>query len=169
MKEKVMKNQEGVTLFALIITVIIIMVLASVTTYMGIESLDKLRLQTISTNMLMIQIKCKSYAEKAAFSNDTSELKGTLLSTVLEDSSSEEYLEVNKLIENGTISTDDEYYDKLYLITPEDLVEMGLEIETNGAYYIVNYHTEEVYYTQGYEINDITYYKLSELQVTVDI
>ena len=60
-----------------------------------------------------------------------------------------------------------EEYDYYYVVNQEVLNEIGLsEIKLeNGEYFIVNYNTYEVIYTEGYRDEyKNTYYKLTEIQ-----
>ena len=59
-----MKNNSGITLLALIIIVIVLIIIASISVYEGKELIAKSKVQTLETNMLIIQAKAKSYAEE---------------------------------------------------------------------------------------------------------
>lgn len=80
------KNNKGITLTALTITIIVLLILASITIYSGIESIQKAELESLKTNMLLIKAKAKEYVEQASFKNGVNnnnldeakkELKGT--------------------------------------------------------------------------------------------
>ena len=49
------KNNKGITLIALTITIIILLILASITIYSGKESIKKAQLESLKTNMLLIK------------------------------------------------------------------------------------------------------------------
>ena len=51
-----------------------------------------------------------------------------------------------------------------YLLSQNDLNEMGLEKVNEDSGYIVNYETNEIIYVKGFEAKDKTYYKLSEMK-----
>ena len=61
------KNNKGITLIALTITIIILLILASITIYSGKESIKKAQLESLKTNMLLIKAKAKEYVEQASF------------------------------------------------------------------------------------------------------
>ena len=63
------KNNKGITLIALTITIIILLILASITIYSGKESIKKAQLESLKTNMLLIKAKAKEYVEQASFKN----------------------------------------------------------------------------------------------------
>lgn len=147
-------NSKGITIISLVITIIIILVLTSITVYTGDNIIKKARLQTINTNMMLIQAKTKTIAEQAKFNKDTSNYKGNPVNNISGNK------KIDKLLEQGIIENADIYY----LLSSEDLVNMGLEkIEIDDGY-IVNYETEEIIYVRGFETEGVTYYKLSEMK-----
>ena len=58
------KNNSGITLLVLVITIVVLTIIASITVYEGKELIDKSKVQTLETNMLTIQAKVKAYAEE---------------------------------------------------------------------------------------------------------
>ena len=158
------KNNKGITLIALTITIIILLILASITIYSGKESIKKAQLESLKTNMLLIKAKAKEYVEQASFKNGVNkseiseeaknELKG-------KESNASDYSKQNITINGGEI---------LYKLTSDNLKEMGLKDVKLGSNeeYLVKYNikdvTVEVYNTSGYENNGTTVYSLSELE-----
>lgn len=158
------KNNKGITLIALTITIIILLILASITIYSGKESIKKAQLESLKTNMLLIKAKAKEYVEQASFKNGVNkseiseeaknELKG-------EEVNASDYSKQNIIINGGEI---------LYKLTSDNLKEMGLKDIKLGSNeeYLVKYNikdvTVEVYNTSGYENNGTTVYSLSELE-----
>ena len=158
------KNNKGITLIALTITIIILLILASITIYSGKESIKKAQLESLKTNMLLIKAKAKEYVEQASFKNGVNkseiseeaknELKG-------KDANASDYSKQNITINGGEI---------LYKLTSDNLKEMGLKDVKLGSNeeYLVKYNikdvTVEVYNTSGYENNGTTVYSLSELE-----
>ena len=158
------KNNKGITLIALTITIIILLILASITIYSGKESIKKAQLESLKTNMLLIKAKAKEYVEQASFKNGVNkseiseeaknELKG-------KEANVSDYSKQNITINGGEI---------LYKLTSDNLKEMGLKDVKLGSNeeYLVKYNikdvTVEVYNTSGYENNGTTVYSLSELE-----
>ena len=57
-------------------------------------------------------------------------------------------------------------FSKYYIIEKETLEEIGLQnINLKKGFYIVNYNTDEIIYSEGVKIGENTYYKLSELKL----
>ena len=61
------KNNKGITLVALVITVIIILVIGAITVYEGSKLVDEAKYEDVKTNMLLIQAEVKNFAEQAKF------------------------------------------------------------------------------------------------------
>ena len=58
-----MKNQKGITLSTLVVTIIILVILAAVSLRTGSEVLNSSKMQNLKTNMLLIQAKAREYTE----------------------------------------------------------------------------------------------------------
>ena len=72
---------------------------------------------------------------------------------------------IKELLEKGIISQDEGQFSKYYILEKVNLEEIGLEsINLENGYFIVNYYTYEVIYSEGVEIDGNVYYKLSEIQ-----
>lgn len=63
------KNNKGITLIALIITVIIILIIGGITIYEGSKLVDEAKYEDVKTNMLLLQAEIKNYVEQAKFEN----------------------------------------------------------------------------------------------------
>lgn len=152
------KNQKGITIVSLVITIVILLIIGGVTVTVGTSVIKQATLKTVNTNMMLIQAKAKTIAEQAKFNNNTDNYKGIILSEISGDK------KVDKVLDAGIIEDASKYY----LLSKDDLVSMGLEKINIEDGYIVNYETEEVIYVKGYENDGITYYKLTDMRnVTV--
>ena len=63
------KNNKGITLAALTITIIIILIIAGIVIYNGSKLVDDAKYEDVKTNMLLIQAEIKNYVEQAKFEN----------------------------------------------------------------------------------------------------
>lgn len=151
-----MKNssEKGITLTTLVITIIVIAIIASVSVYVGTDIIKQANLQNINTNMMLIQAKVKTISEQAKFNKDTSNYKGKKLIEVVGNR------KVDELVSNNIIEDQEKYY----LLSQDDLNEMGFEKIQIEDGYIVNYDTNEIIYVKGFDANKQTYYKLSEMK-----
>jgi Tfp pilus assembly protein PilE len=152
-----MKNK-GITLTSLVITIIVMLILAGVTITAGYSVVKKSKLETLKTNMLLIQAKTKTALEEYNFSKDETKLIGT---KVTENEEIKQKLEAT----GATGEIDDWYY-----LQKTDLEQMSLSDITpeNGEYYLVKYDKEsletEILYTKGYTNGNQTKYTLTDLQ-----
>ncbi len=145
-------NRKGITMVSLVVTIIILGILVSITVYSGGTVLKQTKLQTITTNMMLIQVKAKTIAEQAKFNSDESLYKGTKVSNITDNT------KISELINSNVIDNTGNYY----LLTQNDLNNIGLQKIDVQDGYIVNYDTEEVIYVRGFENDGKVYYKLSE-------
>ena len=149
-----MKNNKGITLSALVITIVILIIITSITWYTGSNIIKQVNLQNVNTDMMLIKAKVKTISEQAKFNKDNSNYKGTPLSNVLDNK------KIDKLVDEGIV----EDITKYYLLSKDDLNNMGLEKINIADGYIVNYENEEIIYVKGFENEGKTYYKLSDMK-----
>ncbi len=161
------KNEKGITIVVLTITIILLLILAGITVYTGKDSIQKANLEGLKTNMLLIQTKAKEYVENASFElgidpqNATNEMKanaqneltgenkGTLVTSG--DSIIDDLLDMGirqEDIDNGRVCK----------LTTENLKNMGInDVESNDTegWYVIVYNiddtTAEIYHTIGYQ------------------
>lgn len=141
------KEKKGITIVALVVTVVIMLVLLGVAVEYGSSAINRAKLEDRKTDMISIKTRAKIIAEEYNF-NDIENLVGTQYT---EDTS------FNKQDIDSVFSefTEDEK-DNLYIWTQNDLNNEGLntiEIYTDD-YYIVYYDLEntnqcEVYFSRG--------------------
>ena len=148
-----MKKDNGITLIALIVTIIIMIILATIVVDFSTKAIDKAKLEDIKTNMLLIQGKSQTIYEKYLF-KEIEELTGIL------------YSEQNTYVISDGLLEHLKEEDDIYIWGEEALNENGLgTIKTDEqTFYIVDYTTSEIYFSKGYEYNDSIYYSLTELQ-----
>ena len=138
-------KENGITIIALIITIILMLILAGAGIHFGREAVNKAKLEDIKTDMISIKTKATIIAEHYNF-EDIENLVGNPIT--------EE--EANKLgIENN---------DNIRKWSSSDLNNQGLST-IEGDTYIVSYNLEdtnscEIYYLNGYQGK----YSLTEMQ-----
>ena len=173
-----MKNNKGITLIALSITIIILLIIASITIFYGKESIEKANLESLKTNMYLIKAKAKEYCEEANFMLGTGEVPSN-------PTKFNEYIEpAIKYLKNGTNEAEDtkrpmlsqaqnvpeyvNYKEFVAVIDLDDLKVMGLKDVENPDKYLIGFditkNKVEVYYTDGYESNGETKYALSDIE-----
>lgn len=140
-----LNKENGITIIALIITIILMLILAGVGMHFGSDAVNKAKLEDIKTDMLSIKTKALVIAEKYNF-KDIEDLVGTPITDE----------EANKLgISNNP---------NIRKWSKDNLNNQGLST-IDGDIYIVNYNVDgnntcEVYCLNGYQGK----YSLTELQ-----
>ena len=131
-----LKNEKGITIVALIITVILMIILAGVGMHFGKEAINKAKLEDIKTDMSSIKTRAKIIIDKYNF-KDIESLTGSAITDE----------EAQKL---GITNSDE-----IRKWSSEDLQNQGLQ-NIDGDLYVVKYDLEnptncEIYYLTGYE------------------
>ena len=147
MKNK--NSQKGITIIALVITVIMLLILASVATYTGIESYDKAEQIKFVSQMKLIQAKVDEKVQEDGF---TLEGYGTILTD-------EQKQTINNAVANGEIlsPTEDDYSNYVRYFSKEQL-STQLSLDNIDEDIIINFKTREVISTVGFEYGGTTYY-----------
>lgn len=167
-----LKNNKGITLTTLVITIILLLILASITTYGGSELIKKAKAESLKTNMLLIQAEAKSAVEQVKFemySLDTnaadynekvSEIRSkNLIGIPLNENES-----LRSQVQNIVgVETD---LSNFYYLTPENLQSMNIETDSTNNDYVVAYDINnvdvDVYYVKGYKIDNTMCYSLDD-------
>lgn len=159
-----MISNKGITIVALIITVVIMLILAGVGIYYGSDAIDKARLEDIRTDMISIKTKAKIVAEQYNF-KDIDNLVGIPVYT--EDRNIQDNIIQALPDELKNIFSGLENKENIYFWSQEDLNNEGLNaIKINAEeFYIIYYNLEdtnatEVYYSKGFD----GAYSLTDLQ-----
>ena len=115
-----MKSQNGMGHLMLIICIAIIILFIIGIIYITTESIEKEKLETYQTNMLLIQGKVKVISQEATIQKKEELLKGIKVSETLEDE------QIKKMLENNVISQEEKSFSKYYILEKTHLEEMGL-------------------------------------------
>ena len=176
---KNIKKENGITLVALVITIILMLILATVTINIGKGQILNAHLQNYKTNMLLIEAKAKEYVEKASFNlgvnptdetrqNAQNELQGEGKGTLVTTSDSI----INDIKAMGVADIDTQISGKnVYKLSTSDLEKMGIngaKSDEEEGYYILIYNipesTVKVYNTLGFNINNEIKYCLDDIR-----
>ena len=159
-----MREQKGITLIAITLTVIVMLIIASITVYYGTDLIQNAKLQDLKTNMLLIQTKAKEYIENASFQLGVNPgddkwtkaeeyLQGEDKGTKVESGG-----EMATTLINIGIKSEDIQTGKVYQLSTSNLEKMGInnvQSDSENGYYIIVYDldntTAEIYNTIGYD------------------
>ena len=154
------KSQKGVTLIALVVTIIVLLIIAGISIYSGTDSLNKANLEELKTNMLLIKAKAREYVEEANFKIGKDIDNQDAINVI-----KEEVYEINGKLKKATdvgITNVDQSIpiEECYVVTNgEDgaLKYWGLDkiITTENEKYLLKFDekniTVEIYNTKGYD------------------
>lgn len=153
-----LKKQNGMGYIQVILITILIILLVAGAVYFIRVNLNDRYIETIKTNMLLIQWKIKNYAGVKTVSGEEPAKIGTVVSEMQQDEI------IAPILEKNVISKEE--YEKYYVLKDSDLAELGAEVTNEeDSYYIVNYETNEIIITKGCSYKKgKTLYKLSEIE-----
>ena len=165
------KNNSGITLATLIITIIVITIIATISVYEGKELIAKAKVETLETNMLTIQAKTKSYADEIDAKIWTETDKDTARDNEFYakgfsapiNLSSEMLEQVNDDVKSDYVA---------YTITGDVLKNMGLDEISNETYIVVfnksQYKSMDIIYQDGVIYKKEKYFSLSKLHKALE-
>lgn len=148
-------DNRGITIVALIITIIVMLILATVTVEIGTGEIKRAKIEDLKTTMLLIKGRAQIVADKESFgeSYDNTGMVKLAEATSYDVLNLQE--EFNKL-EDKT---------GLYIWEQTAMDNNNIDVEiTNTDFFVIDYLTGEVYYSLGYTYEGTTYYSLSEMQ-----
>ena len=180
-----MKKNRGITMVALVITIVVLLIIAGISIGAGNNAIKNSKLENLKTNMLLIEVKAKEQLENAkfrlgtSFDKATEEEKTNRVNTAkseLSEFTEDEIVDGNIFNNNTKITTkkieeDNKNNIYYYKLSTKNLIDMGLKNvksdEKNG-YYIVKYKlkdsTIEIYNTKGFDDEGNVVYSLTDIK-----
>ncbi len=161
-----LRNEKGITILILTITIILMVILAGATINYGVNSLNAAKFQNFSYELQQIQGKVDSIYEKIKLGDESYIILGN------EITDSEKAMNTLNMVKginylNILDSQRDQYYYQenfsYYRYLTEDNLENIFDITSNPGDVIINFTTREVISVDGFEYEGRTYYTLSEL------
>lgn len=137
------RNDKGITLISLIITVIVLIIITYVAVNLSIGVSETARFQNIETYMLLIQTKCEYLSNEKA------------IGEIKEDGL------------YGELQTTGDY-SGWYKLKQADLNAIGVKEAKEKDGYYVNYDNNDVAYEKGIEADGYIFYKLSSIRNYMD-
>lgn len=141
------KDNKGITLVALIITVILMLILASVSVYTGVDTYKQARVMEYVQEMQLIQSKVDEVVGTST--------KEELLNLGVEVTTNEQMKAINSAYANGEITSNDRT--KYRYLNRSDLNNI-FSIDAASVDIMINFETREVVSVNGVKDDDITYY-----------
>lgn len=153
-----MKSNKGMGIISLICIVVVIAIITGVSVYFARLKYNEAKVQTIKTDMLLVQWKVKSYIDSQIAEKVEINYLGVKISEVTDNNL------INTFKEKNVI--DESEYEKYYMLSDEELNQIKSTVSSpEGSYYLVNYDNYEVIITGGCKISDgEILYKLSDIE-----
>ena len=148
-------SSHGITIIALIVTIIIMLILATVSIQFGKGEIQRAKLEDIKTTMLLIKGRAQIVADKEEFgeSYDNTGMIKLVDATGYDLSLLQPTL--NELADTSN----------LYIWEQTAMDNNNIDIEiTTEDFFVIDYLTGEVYYSLGYTYEGNTYYSLTQMQ-----
>lgn len=142
-----LKNNKGVTLTVLVVTIIVIIILAGVTIASSDSLIKNTKVKNMVTNMYLIQAKAEALYEEYQF-NGTMKYNNTTINGYVGVVANS-----NDLSSCGVTAIAS---DKWYKWDKNTIKDLGFDenMLSSGGDFIVNYATGEVIYTKGLKDDD---------------
>lgn len=107
-----MKKNRGITMVALVITIVVLLIIAGISIGAGNNAIKNSKLENLKTNMLLIEVKAKEQIENAkfrlgtSFDKATEEEKTNRVNTAKSEFTGEEIVDGNIFNNNTKITTE---------------------------------------------------------------
>ena len=159
MKEKklrcVLQQTNGITIIALIITIIVMLILVTVTIEFGSGQIEKAKLEDLKTTMLLIKGRAQIVADKEDFGESYDSTGMVKLADASDYDLSLLEPTLNELADTSN----------LYIWEQTAMDNNSIDVKiTNTDFFVIDYSTGEVYYSLGYTYEGNTYYSLAQMQ-----
>lgn len=136
------KNNKGITMITLIVTILVISIIAGVTIYQSVENIKARKIDLLYADLELLEDKVNTYYLNNGGLPIKEEFKGS---------------ENFKTVKN--VNDNDVYY--VIDISSLDGVSLNMKLDFTGDdVYIMNEQTHTVYYPKGLTIDNETYYTL---------
>lgn len=166
-----MKDERGITLVVLVITVIIMAILVSTGVRYGISSYDKVKLQNFSYEMQQIQGRVDSVAQKMKMDESSYFIYLDGKTMGVNVGASKLALETLKKVKRidylGASSSDKNLYpvtgEAIYRYYSARSLEEDLDVKNASQDVIINFKTREVISVNGIKYDGKIYYRLKDI------
>lgn len=145
-----MKNEKGITLISLIVTIVIMLIIAGVATYSGMEAVQSSQKTAFISEMEMIQAKVNSIYEERKNNKEKIEYYNNIGQDI-------SIIDETKL---ATLFPENNFSGFKYF-NSNDLKKLDLYNINHEV--LINYDTREVINLNGIEIEGTIYYKLKDI------
>ena len=162
-----MKKEVGITMVALIITILLMVILITATVNYGVNSLNSIKFQNFKYELEQVQGKVDTIYEKIKLGETDYFMIGA---NVTDNEEAENVLQMTRGINYSNIldsQKDNYYYQEVYTyyryLTQYEIQDL-LDISSEPGDMIINFKTRDVISVQGFTFDERTYYSLSQMK-----
>lgn len=162
-----MKKEAGITIFALVITILLMAILIGATVNYGVNSLETIKFQNFRYELEQVQGKVDTMYEKIKLGETDKLMLG---SNVTDNEKAKNTLEMVRGINYSNIlesQKDDYYYQDVFTyyryLTQYDIQNL-FDISSEPGDMIINFKTRDVISVDGFTFDDRTYYSLKDMK-----
>lgn len=145
-----MKNEKGITIITLVITIVIMLILVGIVTHSGMQSVETAKKTAFISEMEMIQAKVNIIYEERKQNSENLEYYNNLGQDISTIDNSKVTIALGSSDKTG-----------FRYFTKSDLKQIDLDNISQEV--LINYDTREVVSLNGFEIDGVTYYKLKDI------
>lgn len=155
-----LKRCKGITMISLVITIVVLMILSSITTYSGISTAREAKFYNAVHQMKVMQMKVNEWYEESKNNETTHWDKGvSIVDSGKEKVCINAYYNANK--NNISSSEIGEITDYKYFSAK--CISDELDIEGINYDFLINLNTRYVILVDGIKKNEVIYYSLGEI------
>ena len=159
------REEKGITLIILVSTVVVLLIIAGVGIGSGLNIMRKASIESLKTNMLLLQAKGKEYVENTNFKIGTEEKAEEEKAQIKSENLKGTPVSSSQIPKEVTLKEGEEAYQ----LSEQDMKDMGLaELEGKASEYLIVYNIQEekvdVIYVPGIELQNKSYYTLSSIE-----
>ena len=162
-----MKKETGITMVALIITIILMIILITATVNYGVNSLRTIKFQNFRYELEQVQGKVDTIYEKIKLGETDYFMIGE---NVTDNEEAKNVLQMTRGINYSNIldsQKDNYYYQDVYTyyryLTQYEIQDL-LDISSEPGDMLINFKTRDVISVQGFTFDERTYYSLSQMK-----
>lgn len=162
-----MKKEVGITMVALIITILLMVILITATVNYGVNSLNSIKFQNFKYELEQVQGKVDTIYEKIKLGETDYFMIGA---NVTDNEEAENVLQMTRGINYSNIldsQKDNYYYQETYTyyryLTQYEIQDL-LDISSEPGDMIINFKTRDVISVQGFTLDEKTYYTISQMR-----
>lgn len=154
------RRNKGITMISLVITIIVLIILASITTYSGISTTRDARYYNAIHEMKVMQAKVNEWYEENKNDESTDWDKGVLIAN---SGKTEACAKAYTIANRNNISESDIGEITDYKYFSKECISDELDIEGIDYDFLINLNTRYVILVDGIESDGVTYYSLGEI------